>query len=117
MYSFRQKISGATVSVISTGVLRTPRRERGRAEPVPCPARAPVPPVWNGLTTNASESPYGCVPVSPGPPMKTGFQRHDDLFRRDRTGRHGLARQPSTTSGSICPIEWRAETAAGGGAR
>ena len=76
MYSFRQKISGATVSVISIGVLRTPDGNDVALRPS-FPGRAPVPPVWNGLTTNGSESPYGYPPVSPGPPMKTGFQRHD----------------------------------------
>ena len=54
-YSFRQKINGATVSVISTGVLRTPEGN-AVAESPSLPGRAPVPPVWKGFTTNGAES-------------------------------------------------------------
>ena len=56
MYSFFQKMSGATVSVISMGVLRTPEG-KAVAESPSLPGRAPVPPVWKGLTTKGSAAP------------------------------------------------------------
>ena len=107
-------MSGATVSVISIGVLRTPEGKAVADRPS-LPGRAPVPPAWKGFTTNASP-PYAWAPVSPGPAMMTGFQRQDAPSAGTAPGSSACSRQPRTTSGSICPIEWRAETAAGGGA-
>ena len=86
------------------------------AESPSLPGRAPVPPVWKGLTTKGSEPPYGWVPVRPGPPSSTGFQRQEAPSAGTDPGSMACSRHPSTTSGSIWPMAWRAATAAGGGA-
>ncbi len=48
--------------------------------------------------------------------MMTGFHRQEAPSAGTEPGGIAWPSAPSTTSGSIWPIEWRAETAAGGGA-
>ena len=73
MYSFRQKISGATVSVISMGVLLTPEGN-AVAERPSLPGLAPVPPVWNGFTK------FGVAPAA----IRRPSERETVTGREDR---------------------------------
>src|SRR5205807_8412106 len=111
--SRRRNTTGATDSVASTGIVRTPDGKEVALSPSFC-GRAPAPPQWK-ITVLNSGSVLASVPSSTSstsepPPNICGFQ--SDEAPSAGTG-ITCCRQPNTTSGSICPTVWRAATGHG----
>src|SRR5260370_27291856 len=112
-YSLDHTSTGAMVSVISTGTLRTPLGKAVADRPSSL-GLAPVPPEWNDVTLNgvAFCSTAGSPSTLPMPPISRTFHRQDLPSAGTPCG-SACCRQPNTTSGSIWPMMLRAATGAG----
>ena len=110
--SLRQNTTGATFSVASTGMVRTPDGKAVPSSPS-CVGRAPVPPELKVMTSKSTSG--ESWPLTIGPPRNGGFHRHDDPSAVTRFGT-AWCRQPIIRSGNSWPSTWRTATAAGRGA-
>ena len=108
--SFTQKTIGATFSVASTGIVRTPDGKAVAFSPS-LVGRAPVPPESQALTSLSGTTgrlPRAC-PDTDEPPRSGGFHKADAPSAVTRSGT-AWCRQPIMRSGSRWPITWRTDT-------
>ena len=81
--SFRQNTTGATFSVASTGMVRTPEGKAVPSSPS-APGRAPVPPELKVMISKSSTSAAG--PLTGAPPRKGGFHSAEEPSAVTRSG-------------------------------
>ncbi len=110
--SLRQNTTGATFSVASTGMVRTPDGNAVPSSPSR-PGRAPVPPELKVITSKSVSGEFW--PETIGPPRSGGFHKQDEPSAVTRSGT-AWCRQPIIRSGSNCPTTCRTETGLGRGA-
>ncbi len=109
--SLRQKITGATFSVASTGMVRTPDGKAVRVQPVARRPRAGAAGV-EGDDLEIRRSPAGSPrawPDTEAPPRNGGFHSAEAPSAVTRSGT-AWCRQPIIRSGSRWPITWRTDT-------
>ena len=114
--SLRQNTTGATFSVASTGMVRTPDGNAVPSSPSNV-RRAPVPPELNVITSKSGSTGRlpRAWPDTADPPRNGGFQRHEDPSAATRSGTI-WCRHPIIRSGSNCPTTCRTDTGYGRGA-
>lgn len=104
--SLRQNTSGATFSVASTGMVRTPEGKAMPSSPS-WPGRAPVPPELKVMISKSGVVARG--PDTCGPPRIGGFHSGEAPSAITRSGT-AWCRQPIIRSGSRCPMTCRTDT-------
>ena len=108
---------GATVSVASAGMVRTPLG-KAVAESPSFVGRAPAPPELKRATSNSGGSKAALrrasLSIAVAPPRNCTIQSEAAPSAGTRSG-IAWCRQPNTRSGSMWPMTWRAATGQGRG--
>ena len=103
-------MTGATFSVASTGMVRTPEGKAVAFSPS-CVGRAPVPPELKVMISKSGTTGRlpRAWPDTDEPPRNGGFHSADAPSAVTRSGT-AWCRQPIIRSGSRWPITWRTDT-------
>ena len=104
--TFNSGGTGATFSVASTGMVRTPEGKAVPSSPS-LVGRAPVPPELKVMISKSGNS--AAAPLTCAPPRSGGFQSAEEPSAFTRSGT-AWCRQPIIRSGSSWPTTWRTLT-------